>query len=63
MRLFTKRDTLMSMDCGRLTLGDYVVISKKAENSQVPPNEIDNCGLALKNLFENQRFIIYEVPK
>ena len=63
MRLFTNRDTLMSMDCGRLTLGDYVVISKKAENSQVPPNEIDKCGLSLKNLFENQRFIIYEVPK
>jgi len=63
MRLFTDRDTLMSVDCEHLTLGDYAVISKKAENSQVPPNEIDKCGLALKNLFENQRFIIYEVPK
>jgi len=63
MRLFTNRETLMSLDCARLPLGDYVVISKKAENSQVPPDEIDKCGLALKNLFENQRFIIYEVPK
>ena len=63
MRLFTDRNTLMSMDCERLLLGDYIVISKKAENSQVPPNEIDKCGLALKNLFENQRFVVYEVPK
>jgi 4-amino-4-deoxy-L-arabinose transferase-like glycosyltransferase len=63
MRLFTDRDTLMSVDCEHLTLGDYAVISKKAENSQVPPTEIDKCGLALKNLFENQRFIIYELPK
>ena len=61
MRLFTTRDTFMSTDCDRLPLGDYVVLSKKAENSQIPPGEIDQCNLALKNVFENRRFIIYEV--
>ena len=63
MRLFTDHNTLMSLACTRLPLGDYIVISKKAENSQVPLNEIDKCGLALENLFENQRFIVYKVPK
>jgi hypothetical protein len=63
MRLFTHRDTVMIFKCARLTIGNYIVISKKAENSQVPPGKIESCGLALKNLFENQRFIIYEVLK
>lgn len=63
MRLFTDHNTLMSTDCGRLTLGDYVVISKKADNSQLSPDQIDECGLGLKDVFENRRFIIYEIPK
>jgi 4-amino-4-deoxy-L-arabinose transferase-like glycosyltransferase len=63
MRLFTDHDTFMSTECDRLPLGDYVVISKKAENSQVPPDKIDQCNLRLNHVFENQRFIIYEVPE
>jgi hypothetical protein len=63
MRLFTNHSTLMSTECDRLTLGNYVVISKKAENSQIPPDQIDECGLRLKDVFENRRFIIYQVPK
>ena len=63
MRLFTDHDTLMSTECNRLPLGDYAVISKKAEHSQVPPDQIDECGLNLRTVFENQRFIIYELPK
>jgi hypothetical protein len=63
MRLFTDRDTFMSTECDRLPLGDFVVISKKAENSQIPPDEIGQCDLTLNMVFENQRFIIYEVPQ
>jgi len=63
MRLFTDRDTLMSTECDRLKLGNYVVISYKAENSQIPPAEIGKCGLGLQKLFENQKFIVYEIPK
>ncbi len=63
MRLFTGHDTLMLTECEALPKGNYIVISKKAENSQVPPDQIDKCGLSLRNVFENQRFIIYELPK
>ena len=64
MRLFTDRDTVMSIGCERMELlGDYAVISKKAENSQIPPDEIDQCNFKLNNVFENQRFIVYELPK
>ena len=63
MRLFTDRNTLMSTDCERLKLGNYVVISYKAENSQIPPNEIGKCGLNLAKVFENKRFIIYQLPQ
>lgn len=63
MRLFTDRDTLMSTECDRLTLGDYLVLSYKAENSQIPPAEIDKCKLAIQKVFENRRFIVYELPQ
>jgi hypothetical protein len=63
MRLFTDRDTFMSTECERLKLGDYLVLSYKAENSQIPPAEIDKCKLALKKVFENRRFIIYALPQ
>jgi hypothetical protein len=63
MRLFTDRDTFMSTECDRLALGDYVVLSYKAENSQIPPNEISNCGFNLSKVFENNKFIIYKLPK
>jgi 4-amino-4-deoxy-L-arabinose transferase-like glycosyltransferase len=63
MRLFTNRDTIMVTECRRLTLGDYVVISKKAENSQVPPEQVAECNLALRNVFENRRFIVYQASK
>jgi hypothetical protein len=63
MRLFTDRDTFMSTECDRLTLGDYLVLSYKAENSQIPPAEIDKCGLALQKIFENNKFIIYKLPQ
>jgi hypothetical protein len=63
MRLFTDRDSLMSTECARLPLGDYAVISKKAEHSQISPDQIDECGLSPRTVFENQRFIIYELPK
>ena len=63
MRLFTDRDTFMSTECNRLALGNYVVLSYKTENSQIPPAEIDNCKLAIKQVFENKRFIVYELPQ
>jgi hypothetical protein len=63
MRLFTDRDTFMSTECDRLKLGDYLVLSYKAENSQIPPDEIDECKLAIQKVFENRRFIIYELPQ
>jgi hypothetical protein len=63
MRLFTDRDTLMSTECDRLKLGNYVVLNYKADNSQIPPDEIGKCGLGLQKVFENQKFIVYEIPQ
>ncbi len=63
MRLFTDRDSLMILECDGLPLGDYIVISKKAENSQIPPNQIDECSLPLNTVFENRRFLVYQIQK
>jgi hypothetical protein len=63
MRLFTDRDAFMSFECKRLPLGDYVVISKKAENSQVPLEQIGSCNLPLDDVYENRRFIVYKILK
>jgi 4-amino-4-deoxy-L-arabinose transferase-like glycosyltransferase len=63
MRLFTNRDSIMSVECDRLLLGDYVALHKNWEYSQILPDEIGNCNLHLKEVFENRRFIVYEIPK
>ncbi|MGZ9163898.1 MAG: ArnT family glycosyltransferase [Anaerolineales bacterium] len=64
MRLMTDRDTLMINQCEGLVKGDYIILSKKVgENNQVPPERIDSCSLPLDNVFENRRFILYEILK
>jgi 4-amino-4-deoxy-L-arabinose transferase-like glycosyltransferase len=63
MRLFTNRDSYMAMTCGELPRGDYVVINKIAENSQVPADEVDECGIPIQDVFESRRFIVYEILK
>ena len=64
MRLMTDHDTLMINQCEGMLKGNYIILSKKVgENNQVPPERIDSCGLPLDNVFENRRFIIYEILK
>jgi hypothetical protein len=63
MRLMTDHDAVLITECARLGLGDYIVLSKKAENSQIPPEEIAECNLPLNKVFDNRRFIIYEIQK
>lgn len=63
MRLFTDRDSIMVLECDRLSLGDYIVLHKTWEYSQILPDDIDECGLPLKVTFENRRFIVYDVLK
>jgi hypothetical protein len=53
----------MILECDRLSLGDFVVLSKKAENSQIPPEKIESCNLPLDEVFENRRFIVYKILK
>ena len=61
MRLMTGHDSLLSTDCERLSLGDFIVLSKKVEeNQQVPPEQIESCHLPLEVVFTNRRFIVYQ---
>jgi hypothetical protein len=64
MRLMTNHDTIMSTECDYMSLGDYVVLSRKVgENQQIAPEEIDSCNLPLDEVLRNRRFIIYEILK
>lgn len=63
MLMFTDRDSYMALTCGELTRGDYVVINKIAENSQVPEQEVDECGISIRAVFENKRFLVYKILK
>ncbi|MEO7841116.1 MAG: hypothetical protein ABIU06_17380, partial [Anaerolineales bacterium] len=64
LRLMTNRDTFMSKECDRLSLGDTIVLSRKVgENQQIAPEEIDACNLPLDEVLRNRRFIIYEILK
>jgi hypothetical protein len=62
MRMMTDHDAIMSTECDRILNGDYLVLSKKVgDNQQIPPEEIDACNLPLKQIFSNNRFIIYQI--
>ena len=64
MVLMTGHDTIMSMECDRILLGDYLVLSRKVgDNQQIPPEDIKSCGLPLEQVLKNQRFIIYRILK
>jgi 4-amino-4-deoxy-L-arabinose transferase-like glycosyltransferase len=61
MRLFTDRDAYMAQTCSELTRGNYVVINKVAENSQVPEDEVDECGIPMRDVFENKRYLVFQI--
>jgi hypothetical protein len=61
MHLFTDRDSIMSIECDRLLLGDYVALHKTWEYSQILPKDINACNLPLEPVFENGRFIVYKL--
>jgi hypothetical protein len=64
MRLMTDRNALALTECERIPEGDYVALSKKVgENLQIPPEQIDECNLPLHKVFENRRFVVYEVTE
>ena len=57
-----EQDALALTECDRIPEGDYLVLSKKVgKNLQIPPEQIDECNLPLKKVFENRRFIVYEL--
>jgi hypothetical protein len=66
MRLMTGHDAIMSVECERMLLGDYIVLSRRiriAENHQIPPEELAACNLPLREVFKNGRFVIYKIEK
>jgi hypothetical protein len=64
MILMTGHDTIMSTECDRMYLGDYIVLSRKVgENQQITPEEIGTCNLPLDEVLKNNRFIVYEIQK
>jgi hypothetical protein len=64
MRLMTNHPTIMINECDGMLKGDYLILSKKVEeNNQVPPEKIASCNLPLNKVFDNRRFIIYEIQK
>lgn len=64
MILITGHKTIMSTECERILLGDYLVLSTKVgENQQIPPEEIGACNLPLIKRLENNRFVVYEIQK
>lgn len=66
MRLMTGHDAIMSAECERMLVGDYIVLSRRtriAENHQIPPEEISACNLPLREAFKNSRFVIFEIEK
>lgn len=64
MRLMTGRNAVALTECERIPEADFLVLSKKVgENLQIPPDQIDMCNLSLDQVFENRRFVVYQVKE
>jgi len=64
MRLMTGRDSISITDCDQLTRGDFIALSKKVgDNLQIPPEEIEDCKLPLEEVYENRRFVVFQILK
>ncbi|GAB4489722.1 MAG: hypothetical protein OHK0031_13370 [Anaerolineales bacterium] len=64
MTLLTGRPSLLVSDCARLGAGDFLVLHKKGQaNGQVNPTLAESCNpnLRLNLLFENKRFLVYQI--
>jgi hypothetical protein len=61
MRLFTGRDSFMTLNCEDLPKGDYVVIhEKQGSNAQI--GDLSACpGIDYPVVYNNLRFTVYEV--
>ncbi len=61
--LFTERKSIMALECERLPFADYVAVNKTWEYSQIPPDLVDECPTPVVPLFENARYVVYEIQK
>lgn len=63
MHLFTGRPAFMTDNCAELGKGNYAVVSLKAEDGQVAPEQVGACNPALRldQVFQNKRFAIYKI--
>ena len=64
MRLRTGRDALMIKKCEHLERGDYMVRNtEEGDGEQLKDKEIERCDIPLKEIYNNGRFIVYEIVK
>lgn len=67
LRLFTDRDSLLVDTCDALPMADYVLLRKsRGAVDQVSPAEVASCNSSVQvtELFDNEKFVIYQViPK
>jgi hypothetical protein len=67
MRLLTGRDSILMDQCEHLVRGDYVILNldrgEYLDQHQLTPGQIKACGLPIEIIFENKKFIVYEIEK
>ncbi|GAB4419985.1 MAG: hypothetical protein Kow002_08050 [Anaerolineales bacterium] len=62
LRLMVDRDAISITQCAQLRRGDFIALSKKVgDNLQIPPEEIEACGLPLAQVYQNRRFVVFEI--
>jgi len=57
MRMMTTRNTVAATSCETLSIGDYLIILKENILEEI----LTNCPQVQENIFENDKFIIYEL--
>jgi hypothetical protein len=64
--LRAKRNSFMTLDCGNLSRGDYVVEVKEGGTyNQIAPEQIETCdpGVLLTRVYDKDDFVVYEIAQ
>jgi hypothetical protein len=69
LRMMTDRDSVMVNQCGKLKLGDYIVLDLSGDAApgeyaeQLSMLDLENCNIPLNLVFHGPKFSTYEILK
>ena len=67
MRMITGHDSILIDSCEGFDTGDHIIINldrgEFASQGQLMPGQVRKCGILVNEIFENRKFLIFEIVK